>query len=116
MRDETIEIRELPKWWSRRPFRWQVWGEEPYENKWGDQRHRECIVAHGRTRTRAEAEVRALAASSNGDLAVVELVEAGIEAFRLTREYVGEAMLPEGDGWEWFKWTERASEFLREVS
>jgi hypothetical protein len=41
------------------------------------------------------------------------LVEQGIEALRLTREYVGEDVLPATPGWSWFDWTERAREALR---
>lgn len=40
------------------------------------------------------------------------LVTDGIEAFRLTREYVGEYMLPPMPGWSWFDWTERAEAAL----
>lgn len=37
-----------------------------------------------------------------------DLVADGIQAFRLTREYVGQATLPALAGWSWFDWTERA--------
>ncbi len=33
------------------------------------------------------------------------LVRDGIEAFRHTREYVGEHRLPEVHGWSWYDWT-----------
>jgi hypothetical protein len=36
------------------------------------------------------------------------LVADGVEAFRLTREYLGEDALPAVEGWAWFDWTERA--------
>jgi len=32
----------------------------------------------------------------------------GIEAFRLTREYAGESLLPRIEGWSWFDWCEKA--------
>jgi len=50
-------------------------------------------------RLNAEAERDRLAA----------LVADGIEAFRITREYVGEGLLPEHDGWAWYDWTQRAA-------
>ena len=37
-----------------------------------------------------------------------EVIADGIEAFRLTREYVGEDMLPVVEGWSWFDWCEKA--------
>jgi hypothetical protein len=36
------------------------------------------------------------------------LVVDGIEAFRLTREYLGDDALPAVDGWSWFDWVQRA--------
>lgn len=37
-----------------------------------------------------------------------QLVLDGVEAFRLTRDYVGEEALPAMPGWSWFDWCERA--------
>jgi hypothetical protein len=37
----------------------------------------------------------------------------GIEAFRHTREYVGEDVLPAIEGWSWFDWTEKAHTIIR---
>jgi len=34
------------------------------------------------------------------------LLERGLEAMRLTREYVGEGLLHPSPGWEWFEWCE----------
>ena len=42
------------------------------------------------------------------------LLAEGIEAFRLTREYVGEDTLPALPGWSWFDWTEKARAALRD--
>ena len=42
-----------------------------------------------------------------------ELVAEGIEAFRLTREYVGDKMLPEIEGWSWYDWTQKAKAALQ---
>jgi len=36
----------------------------------------------------------------------------GIEAFRLTREYVGESLLPRIEGWSWFDWCEKAAALI----
>lgn len=42
------------------------------------------------------------------------LLSDGIEAIRLTREYVMPAVsLPAKAGWSWFDWTERAKEALQ---
>ena len=41
------------------------------------------------------------------------LVAEGIEAIRLTREYVGEEMLPEIEGWSWYDWTQKAKAALQ---
>lgn len=41
------------------------------------------------------------------------LVVDGIEAFRLTREYVGTEVLLEAPGWAWFDWVQRAREATR---
>ena len=43
---------------------------------------------------------------------VNDLIRDGIEAFRLTREYVGEDTLPAIEGWSWFDWCEKAREHL----
>ena len=37
-----------------------------------------------------------------------DLIKEGIEAIRLTREYVGEKMLPNIEGWSHFDWAEKA--------
>jgi hypothetical protein len=37
-----------------------------------------------------------------------ELLYKGGEAFRLTREYVGEDLLPPTEGWSWFDWCKAA--------
>lgn len=42
------------------------------------------------------------------------LIREGIEAFRLTREYVSGEVLPAEPGWEWFDWTVRARRLLGE--
>lgn len=44
--------------------------------------------------------------------ALEALVADGIEAMRLTREYVGEKVLPEIEGWSWYDWTKRAEAAL----
>jgi hypothetical protein len=36
------------------------------------------------------------------------LIADGVEAFRLTREYLGDDALPAVEGWSWFDWTQRA--------
>lgn len=41
-----------------------------------------------------------------------DLIYEGIEAFRLTREYVGEELLPDTPGWSWADWTQKAKDFL----
>jgi hypothetical protein len=41
------------------------------------------------------------------------LVAEGIEAVRLTREYVGEEVLPEIEGWSWYDWTQKAKAALQ---
>lgn len=41
-----------------------------------------------------------------------DLIAKGIEAFRLTREYLGEDVLPELGGWSWFDWVRKAEEYL----
>ena len=40
-----------------------------------------------------------------------DLIREGIEAMRLTREYVGEKMLPNIKGWSHYDWTEKAKAF-----
>ena len=40
--------------------------------------------------------------------ALEALIADGIEAFRLTREYVGDDVLPDEPGWSWFDWAQRA--------
>lgn len=44
------------------------------------------------------------------DLASV--VAGGLVAVDLTRQYVGEKMLPAVEGWSWFDWTQRAEAAL----
>lgn len=41
-----------------------------------------------------------------------DVIAEGIEAFRLTREYVGEDTLPAIEGWSWFDWCEKARAIL----
>lgn len=41
-----------------------------------------------------------------------EIVSEGIEAVRLTREYVGEEVLPEIEGWSWYDWIQKAEAAL----
>ena len=41
-----------------------------------------------------------------------EVIAGGIIAFQHTRDYVGHEMLPEGEGWSWSAWTNRAEAFL----
>ena len=41
-----------------------------------------------------------------------ELIARGIEAMRLTRDYVGEGTLPALDGWSWYDWTREAEAAL----
>ena len=40
-------------------------------------------------------------------------INGGIAAFRLTREYVGEDVLPAQPGWSWFDWTQHALTTIR---
>jgi hypothetical protein len=44
--------------------------------------------------------------------AAEKIIRAGIEAFRLTREYVTPEMLPAQPGWSWWDWTTAATSFL----
>ena len=44
------------------------------------------------------------------------LVVKGLVAFDLTRQYVGEDMLPEIEGWSWYDWCQNAEEYLREAT
>ena len=46
------------------------------------------------------------------DEALRALVEEGLEAFRLTREYVGEDTLPNVAGWSHFDWSTKARAVL----
>ena len=65
---------------------------------------------HGCTHTeqlRAEAAPLPLAGLDDA------LVAEGVKAFRLTRDYVGEELLPALPGWSWFDWTEKALAALR---
>ena len=55
-----------------------------------------------------------LAAPTSLDGLREALLAEGIEAFRLTREYVGEDTLPALPGWSWFDWTEKALAALRD--
>lgn len=41
-----------------------------------------------------------------------QLLEEGIEAFRLTREFLGEDALPAVKGWSWFDWCEKVRSIL----
>lgn len=41
-----------------------------------------------------------------------DLIFEGIEAFRLTREYLGPEFLPEIEGWSWFDWVQKAEDYL----
>jgi hypothetical protein len=50
--------------------------------------------------------------SETGGEDLRRLVWDGIQAFRLTREYVGEDVLPAIEGWSWFDWCERAERAL----
>jgi hypothetical protein len=45
---------------------------------------------------------------------VQNLLRVGIEAFRLTREYVGEKTLPEVKGWSWFDWVQDVKDYFGE--
>lgn len=38
-----------------------------------------------------------------------KLLDEGITAMRLTREYVGADLLPATPGWDWFDWMQKAS-------
>ena len=40
------------------------------------------------------------------------LIAAGLVAFDLTRQYVGEDLVPAIEGWSWFDWCQRAEEWL----
>ncbi len=51
------------------------------------------------------AEVDALRAEAQQ---LREALWRGVEAMRLTREYVGEDVLPVVEGWSWFDWTREA--------
>ena len=68
---------------------------------------------HGCTHTE---QLRAEAAPAPAPLDGLRetLLAEGIEAFRLTREYVGEDTLPALPGWSWFDWTEKALAALRD--
>ena len=54
----------------------------------------------------ALADERALADDLAADLA------AGLVAIDLTRQYVGEEVLPAIEGWSWFDWVQRADAAL----
>ena len=41
-----------------------------------------------------------------------QIIAGGLVAFQLTREYVGEGLLPEIAGWSWFDWCSRAERWL----
>jgi hypothetical protein len=47
---------------------------------------------------------------------LIEVLRQCVEALRLTREYVGEDLLPALPGWSWFDATEAASIFLGPLS
>jgi len=66
-----------------------------------NRKHESCVGYRLRAEA-AEARVAALNAA---------LAE-GIEAFRLTREYVGESLLPRIEGWSWFDWCEKAAALM----
>lgn len=55
-----------------------------------------------------------LAAEGQGDLVV--LLAQGVEAMRLTREYVGVDTLPAVSGWSWFDWCESAKAAISQHS
>lgn len=55
----------------------------------------------------------ATAASQPVTASMEALVAEGIEAVRLTREYVGEEVLPEIEGWSWYDWTQKAKAALQ---
>jgi len=63
-----------------------------------------------------EADNRAMQQESDKMEARVAALNAalaeGIEAFRLTREYVGESLLPRIEGWSWFDWCEKAAALI----
>ena len=64
----------------------------------------------------AEADNRAMQQEADEmEARVAELegaVAEGIEAFRLTREYAGESLLPRIEGWSWFDWCEKAAALM----
>ena len=53
-------------------------------------------------------EAGEVGASSDECARLRELVGAGLIAFRLTHEYVGEERLPSQEGWAWFNWVQAA--------
>ena len=76
--------------------------------------HKHCPCKHcGMTPRYGDAE-----AHTSGCITITHvyvpraLVADGIEAFRLTREYVGEDTLPDIEGWSWFDWTQKAAAYL----
>jgi len=57
----------------------------------------------------------ALLAAEAENVRLREVVRGGIEAMRLTRDYVGPDLLPEAPGWSWFDWTTIARAALVEA-
>ncbi len=46
---------------------------------------------------------------------LIEALEQCVEALRLTREYVGEEMLPALEGWSWYDATVNAQDVLERL-
>jgi len=46
---------------------------------------------------------------------LIEALEQCVEALRLTREYVGEEMLPPLEGWSWYDATVNAQDVLERL-
>lgn len=49
-------------------------------------------------------------------LVLRQLIEQGIEAFRLTRDYVGPETFPAAPGWSWFDWVAKARRAILEIA
>jgi hypothetical protein len=64
----------------------------------------------GRTEKHAHySDDPALRAEARPPEGLAPLLLEGVEAFRLTREYVGEDALPALPGWSWFDWCEKVA-------
>lgn len=64
-----------------------------------------------RSITEQEANARLIAEAP----AMYEALRTAVEAIRLTREYVGEALLPPMPGWAWYDATEAINDLLERI-